>query len=119
MKTLKSVLISVLFISGLAMIPACSTDEDPTTGILNITVMDSFGNVVVDEQVFLATSLVNLQSGNYYATGWTNLNGSVTFMELPPTVYWYDTADWEDFGAAQVYAGIEHFVILWVNTPQP
>jgi hypothetical protein len=40
-------------------------------------------------------------------------------MELSPTVYWYDTADWEDFGAAQVYAGIEHFVILWVNTPQP
>jgi hypothetical protein len=40
-------------------------------------------------------------------------------MELSPTMYWYDTADWEDFGAAQVYAGIEHFVILWVNTPQP
>ncbi len=119
MKTLKSMILTFLLISGMAMIPSCSTYEEATTGILNITVMNSFGELLVGEEVYLALSYQNLQTGNYFATGWTNVNGAVTFVELPPVYYWYDTAGWDDYGAAQVYAGIEHFVILWVNTPQP
>ena len=119
MKTWKSILFTVLLFSSMVIIPSCSTYEDPTTGILTITVMTTTGEVVVGEEVFLATSYQNLQAGIYVARGWTDIDGQIWFADLLPMVYWYDTVDWEDYGASQVYAGIEHYVILWVNTPQP
>jgi len=108
----------MLLFGNLVLFPSCKV-ENPTTGILVIRVMDTNGELVVGEQVFLATSHENLKNGIYYATAWTDLDGEVLFMDLNPIYYWYDTEHWEDYGATQVYAGIEHYVILWVNTPQP
>ncbi|MFH1297888.1 MAG: hypothetical protein ABIJ04_11570 [Bacteroidota bacterium] len=108
----------ILLFASIVMLPSCSSEE-ATVGILVIKVMDTNGNVVVGEQVYLATSYQNLQTGNYIGNKWTDQNGEVLFMDLTPIYYWYDTEHWEDYGAVQVYAGIEHFVILWVNTPQP
>lgn len=108
----------LLFFASIVMLPSCSTDE-ATVGILVIKVMDTNGDVIVGEQVYLATSYQNLKAGNYIGNLWTDQDGEVLFMDLPPAFFWYDTENWEDYGAVQVYAGIEHFVILWVNTPQP
>lgn len=108
----------ILFFASIVILPSCSSDE-ATVGILVITVMDMDGNLIEGEQVYLATSHENLKEGIYISNQWTGPLGSVLFMDLPPIVYWYDTEHWEDYGAVQVYAGIEQFVTLWVNTPQP
>ncbi len=108
----------VLIFGSLAFFPSCDMEE-PTVGILVITVVDSNGNIVTDEQVFLATSYQDLQTGNWFISKYTDFRGEVFFMDLQPIYYWYDTEHWEDYGGAQVYAGIEHLVTLWVNTPQP
>ena len=113
-----TVFLSVIVFGGLTLMPSCKVEE-PTSGILVITVMDSYGNLVTGEQVYIATSYQNLQTGHYYARGWTDELGEVLFMDLPPVYFWYDTEHWEDYGATQVYVGFEHYVILWVNTPQP
>lgn len=118
MKKLLVLLSGLFLMTVIVFMPSCSTEE-PTAGILVIKVMDSNGDIIVNEQVMLAASFQDLQEGNYLGNAWTDLNGEVLFMDLAPRFYWYDTENWEDYGAAQVYAGIEHFVILWVNTPQP
>lgn len=112
------VLTGLFLMMTIVFLPSCSTEE-PVTGILVIKVMDSNGDIIVNEQVMIAASFEDLMAGNYLGNKWTDINGEVLFMDLPPLFYWYDTEHWEDYGAAQVYAGIEHFVILWVNTPQP
>ena len=108
----------ILIFGSLSFSPSCNV-EQPTMGILTITVIDSNGNIIPDEQVFLATSYQDLQKGNYFKSKYTDFRGEVFFMDLQPIYYWYDTEHWEDYGGAQVYAGIEHLVTLVVNTPQP
>jgi len=110
--------LGVALAGSLTFLPSCTT-EQPTTGILVIQVVDTNGYAIASEQVYLATSLQNLKSGNYFTEQWTNEKGIVVFSDLLPLNYWYDTRDWEDYGAAQVWAGIEHIVTLTVNTPQP
>ncbi|MBE0646682.1 MAG: hypothetical protein IH596_02740 [Bacteroidales bacterium] len=118
MRKLFVLMSGLLLLGSLVILPSCSS-EDATVGILVIQVMTSDGNVLVGEPVYLATSYQNLQSKNYVASGWTDQYGEVLFMDLTPLEYWYDTEHWEDYGAVQTYAGIEQFVTLWVNTPQP
>lgn len=118
MKKWVIVLSSFLIIASGVMLPSCST-EDATDGLLVVRVMDTNGGLIVGEQVFLATSYENLKAKNYIGNKWTDNEGEVLFPGLVPAYYWYDTEHWEDYGAVQVYAGIEHFVTLWVNTPQP
>lgn len=113
------VLFSGIFLfTSIVMFPSCSSEE-PIVGILVIRIIDAEGHPVVDEKVLLADSYENLVAGNYIFSKWTNQNGIVLFMDLPPTYFWYDTEHWEDWGAVQTYAGIEQFVTLQVNTPQP
>ncbi|MBN1199132.1 MAG: hypothetical protein JXA23_07255 [Bacteroidales bacterium] len=118
MKKLFIILSGFLFFATSVMLPSCSSEE-ATVGLLVIRVMDSNGNLLVGEQVYLATSYENLKAGNYITNQWTDEDGEVLFLNLPPIYYWYDTEHWEDYGAVQVWAGIEQYVILWVNTPQP
>lgn len=118
MKKLFIILSGFLFFASIVMLPSCSSEE-ATVGILVIRVMDTDGNLIVGEQVYLATSHQNMKSGNYISNQWTDEDGEVLFMSLPPFYYWYDTENWEDYGAVQTYAGIEQFVTLWVNTPKP
>jgi len=119
MKKLFIGLTGLLLFSTIVMLPSCTPDDRVTVGILVIKVMDTNGNLLVGEQVFLATSYQDLQAGRYITNQWTDDKGEVLFMDLTPIDYWYDTEHWEDYGAVQVYAGIEQFVTLWVNTPQP
>jgi hypothetical protein len=116
MKRILTGILAILVTAGLLITPSCTT-EDPTTGILVITVMNEFGELIVGEEVFLATSYQNLKNKIYVVSAWTDDTGEAFFANLAPGYYWYDTANWEDYGATQVYAGIEHYVILWVNTP--
>lgn len=118
MKKLVILMSGLLLFTSLVILPSCSS-EDATEGILVIRVMDSKGKLLVGEQVYLAISYQNLQAGKYISNKWTNQEGEVLFQDLPPIIYWYDTEHWEDYGAVQVYAGIDVHVILWVNTPQP
>jgi hypothetical protein len=116
-KNLMMVFVLVLF-GGLLLTPSCKV-TDPTFGTLSVTVFDPHtGYTIPNELVFLASSLENLKNGIYITTGWTNAIGQIYFGNLPPAYYYYDTADWEDYGGAQVYAGIDHYVTLYVNTPQ-
>lgn len=112
------VLSGLLFFASATLLPSCSSDE-ATVGILVVKVIDSDGNPLVGEQVMLATSYQDMINGNYSGSKWTDQDGEVLFMNLPPLYFWYDTEHWEDWGAVQVYAGIEQFVTLRVNTPQP
>jgi hypothetical protein len=110
-------MVGLILFSGLILTPSC-TVTDPTFGTLTVTVYDPVtGIIVADEEVYLATSLDNLKAGIYLKTGWTGSKGSIYFGDLPPAFYYFDTARWEDYGAAQVYAGIDQYVILYVNTP--
>jgi len=111
-------LAGLLLFGGVILFPSCN-EEQPTTGILVIQVVDSNGFAIPEEQVFLAISLQNLTTGIYISEGWTNEQGVVFFADLLPLHYWYDTEHWEDYGGAQVWAGVEHIVTLRVTTPQP
>jgi len=114
----KSMLIFFAFImlSGVVFSPSCTKNE--TTGTLTIYVSDFFtGLPIINEQVYLATSYANMQQGVYVATGWTDYNGMVFFGGISPATYWYDTQDWQDWGAVRTFAGVDQYVFLYVNTP--
>ena len=112
-------LVAIILLVGVMPVFTGCDAEDPVDGLLVITVMDENNNRIPYEQVFLATSYENLKAGIYEYNGWTDENGQVTFLFLPPKYYYYDTEHWEDYGSTLVYAGLEHYVILYVNTPQP
>ncbi|MCK9218821.1 MAG: hypothetical protein PHF97_01465 [Bacteroidales bacterium] len=114
----KQVLFFILvMVSGIIMVSSCK-QTDPIFGTLTVTVYDPIaGTVVPNEEVYLATSFYNLSHGAYLRTAWTNAGGAVYFGELAPGFYYYDTKDWEDFGAVMIYAGNDFYVHLYVNTP--
>ncbi|MEI7500495.1 MAG: hypothetical protein WCK84_08585 [Bacteroidota bacterium] len=110
-------LILVTLIAGSFTFSSCS-DEYPTFGTLTITVYNpATGSVVAGEKLYLATSLSNLKQGIYLYTERTNSLGLVYFGNLAPGFYFYDTENWEDYGATNIYAGVDFFVHLYVNTP--
>ncbi|MEI7981142.1 MAG: hypothetical protein WCI71_05785 [Bacteroidota bacterium] len=116
MKT-KLLFFSTVMIALFFAISSC-TSPNPTVGTLTITVYNpSSGALIVGEQVYLATSLTNLKQGIYIRTAWTNNFGLVYFGDLTPGFYFYDTEHWEDYGATQLYAGLDFYVHLYVNTP--
>jgi hypothetical protein len=38
-------------------------------------------------------------------------------MDLIPGYYWFGVPGWKNFGAVQVYAGIDQYVYLLLNAP--
>lgn len=109
-------LFSLILLSGIVFSPGCTKNE--TTGTLSIYVSDFYtGLPIINEQVFLATSYANMQQGIYYATAFTDYNGMAFFGGISPAFYWYDTQDWQDWGAVKTVAGIDQYVFLYVNTP--
>lgn len=103
----------LLVSSSVLWITACA-DEDETTGGITITVVDRYGVPIVGEAVYLAKSIGALSDGNYYGIYYTDAEGKVKIVELPPHYYWYDTEHYDIYGAAQVHAGIMTFVTLYV-----
>ena len=117
MKTKLLLIIPLFLFAGLIILPSCNTPE-PATGNLFITVYNpGTGSLVVNEQVYLATSYYNLTHGIYLRTAWTNIAGQVYFGDLDPGYYYYDTEHWEDYGGTLLYAGFDFYVHLYVNTP--
>lgn len=112
------VFLTLAIFSGLIFGTSCS-DKPATTGTLSITLLDTTGTLIKSEQIFLATDLVNLKNGIYVKDGWTNEEGKIRFYDLAPSMYYFKPLHWKDFGGVQVYAGVDHFVELFVNVPYP
>lgn len=110
-------LFTLLLLSGIVFSPGCKKTE-ATTGTISVYVLDFFsGFPMVNEKVYIATSYSNLQQGIYFATAWTDFNGRAFFGEITPGIYYYDTYSWQDWGAVRAFAGIDQYVVLYVNTP--
>ena len=118
MKRTFPVFLTMILLSGACFFFSCQGKE-PTTGTLTVTVMTNNGNISSNTPVpiYLATSKENLDNKIYIATGWLSSNGSKIFRDLLPTYYWYGVEGWDDYGAAEVYAGVDASVILWLNSP--
>jgi len=106
-----------LVFAGIVNLSSCTTVPDPTFGTLTITVYNSITDEIIQgEQIFLATSLSNLKQGIYLKNAWTNEKGMVFFGELAPGYYFFDAENWEDYGASNIYAGVDYNVHLYVNS---
>lgn len=116
MKKTIGVLFSLAFLSTMVFFPSCNT-KDPTVGNLHLTVIDSLGNPVPAVLAAISTSRQNEVQGIYSNTGWTDNSGNVKFFDLLPGYYWYGVPGWKNFGAVQVYAGIDQYVYLLLNAP--
>ena len=97
----------------LIMVSSC-TKNDPTTGMMTITVVDKFDLPVASQAVYLAESWGALSGSEFQKTGWTDDKGKVKFIDLKPGTYWYSTQDYDNYGAATVVAGYDTQVILVV-----
>ena len=116
MKKTIVILFSLAFLSTMVFFPSCNTKE-ATTGNLHLTVIDSVGTPLSSMMSTIATSRQNEIMGNYSNTGWTDASGNVTFINLPPGYYWYGVPGWKNYGAVQVYAGLDQYVFLMLNVP--
>jgi hypothetical protein len=112
------VFLILILLSGAFFFFSCKGKE-PTTGTLTVTAMTNFGNISANTPIaiYLATSKKNLDNKIYVTSGWLNSNGSKIFRDLLPTYYWYCVEGWDDYGAAEVYTGVDASVILWLNSP--
>jgi len=81
--------------------------------------MTKEGNVSSNNPIaiYLATSKESLDNHIYEASGWLDGNESKIFRDLLPKYYWYRIEGWDDYGAAEVFAGVDASVILWLNSP--
>jgi len=118
MKRIFPVFLALILLSGASFFFSCKTKE-PTIGTLTITVMTKDGSISGGNPIaiYLATSKENLDNKIYVTSGWLDSNKSKIFRDLLPTYYWYGVEGWDDYGAAEVYAGVDGSVILWLNSP--
>jgi hypothetical protein len=108
---------STLTFCGLILFAGCNS-KNATTGTITITVLDYRTNLPIpNELVYIATGYNNLKNHVWINSIYTDVNGKAFFHDLSPIVIFYDTEHWENYGAIQVYAGIDQSVILYVNTP--
>jgi hypothetical protein len=118
MKRTIPVFLALILLSGAVFFFSCKGKE-ASTGTLSITAMskDSLGSITTPIAIYIATSKENLDNHIYQASGWLDANMSKIFRDLLPTYYWYRVEGWDDYGAAEVYAGVDVSVILWLNSP--
>jgi len=112
-----AILIFTFFVVNVTLFMGSCSKNDPQSGMLTLQVMSPVSGVVPWENVYIATSLENLQARYYLDSCLTNEDGYAKFDTLSPGIYWYDTQHWEDYGAVEIYLGIDTHAILWVNTP--
>jgi hypothetical protein len=120
MKRTIPVFLVLILVSGAFFLFSCK-GKVSTTGTLTVIAMTTDGVISTSTpvQVYLALSKADLDNKNYVATGWLSSSGSKLFGDLLPKYYWYRVDGWDDFGAAEVFAGVDSSVILWLNTPTP
>jgi hypothetical protein len=117
MKRTFPVFLALILLSGAFFFFSCK-GKMSTTGTLSVTVRTETGVISVTPiAIYLASSKANLDNKIYETSGWLDANGSKIFRDLLPTYYWYRVEGWDDYGAAEVYAGVDASVILWLNTP--
>ncbi|TRZ72271.1 MAG: hypothetical protein D4R97_05980 [Bacteroidetes bacterium] len=118
MKRTFPVFLAIILLSGAFILFSCKAKE-VTIGTLSVTTMTKDGTISTNTPVaiYLATSKADLDNKIYQNTGWLDTNGSKIFRDLLPTYYWYKVEGWDDYGAAEVYAGVDASVILWLNSP--
>jgi len=117
MRKSRIIVFSLLTFSWLIMLSGCNS-KSPTTGTLTIQVIDYMTNTPVTGQlVYIASSYQNLKNHIWINSLYTDAGGKVFFNSLAPIITFYDTERWENYGAMQVYAGIDQTAILFVNTP--
>ncbi|MCX6242947.1 MAG: hypothetical protein NTX43_14180 [Bacteroidetes bacterium] len=109
--------ISSLTFSCLVLFSGCNT-KSPTTGTLTVIVYDYKTNTIVpNELVYIASSYQNLRNHIWINSLYTDANGRAYFHDLAPILTFYDTEHWENYGAMQVYAGIDQTALLFVDNP--
>lgn len=118
MKRTILVFLALILLSGTFLFSSCK-GKVSTTGTLSVTARSQQAIISSDHPVaiYLATSKENLDNKIYQSSGWLDANGSMIFRDLLPTYYWYRVEGWNDNGAAEVFAGVDASVILWLNSP--
>jgi hypothetical protein len=120
MKRTIKVFLALLLFSSAFLFFSCA-GKQATTGTLTVIVMGKDSIIPTNETtpIYLASSKANLDNKIYAASGWLDANSSKIFRNLTPNYYWYRIGGWDNYGASEVFAGIDETVILWVNTPTP
>lgn len=118
MKRTFPVFLALIMLSGAFFFFSCKAKVS-ATGTLSITARTKNGIVAGSSPIpiYIATSKENLDNEIYQSSGWLDANGSKIFRDLLPTYYWYRVEGWKDCGAAEVFAGVDASVILWLNSP--
>jgi len=118
MKRTIQIFLALVLITGSFFFSSCKGKTE-TTGTLAIVAMTPEGviSATTPAQIHIALSKADLDNKIYVSSGWLSTNGSILFGNLLPKYYWYQVDGWNDFGAAEVFAGVDASVILWLNTP--
>ncbi|MCX6246415.1 MAG: hypothetical protein NTW10_01670 [Bacteroidetes bacterium] len=118
MKRKFPVFLALILLSGAFFLFSCK-EKAASTGTLSITAKNQTGVISSNAsfQIYLASSKANLDNHIYSYTNWSDANASTIFRDLTPTFYWYRVEGWEDYGAIEVFSGVDASVILWLNTP--
>jgi hypothetical protein len=100
---------------SLILFSGCDS-KNATTGTITIQVIDYKTNLPIpNELIYIASSYANLKKHIWLNQQYSDANGKAFFRDLTPMVLYYDTEHWENYGAAQIYAGIDQSVLLYVN----
>jgi hypothetical protein len=118
MKRAFPVFLVLVLLSGAFFLSSCK-GKVSTFGTLSVTARTkdtiSTGTPV---RICLASSKENLENKIYLFANWSDANFSTIFRDLEPTYYWYRVEGWADYGAAEVFAGVDASVVIWLNTPE-
>lgn len=94
---------------------SCS-QKQATNGTLTVTAMAKSSIIPANTPIYLANSKTNLDNKVYVSSGWLDANSSKIFRDLSPKYYWYKVEGWNNYGATEVFAGVDASVILWLNS---
>ena len=116
MKRKFPVFLLLILISGAFLFTSCK-DKTAIVGNLTITAKTIASAVMSTIPIYLATSKENLDNGVYAMTGYLDVNGICQFRDLKPKYYWYRVEGWSDYGASEVFPGIDESVVIYLNSP--
>jgi hypothetical protein len=116
MKNTFRIFFALLVFSSAFFFISCA-GKQATTGTLTIIALAKDSIIPANTPIHLASSKENLDNKIYVASGWLDSNASKIFRDLAPKYYWFRVEGWDNYGASEVFAGVDETVILWLNTP--